>query len=323
MEMNDYQKGLIETAREQRAFVEELESSVRLSDRFADKLEESRTRPLQLTIGGGMTGGDEAGGGVLDGNSETADRAERVAREALARRLETIREGFLTERELEIEHFAVKNETLREALEMEMLTKQEFLELEVANQAAHTARLNELHEAELAKAQQVADEKARAVARSEDYIRSQQVASLQNGVRLLQTMGQKSKAAAIAAVALNAGLQIAQTIQNTATAQMRAIAELGPIAGPPMAATIGAWGAANVALIAAQSVASAAAGSGGAGSGGRGGGGSPAATAPAAPQQQQTVTVQGLNRDQLFTGDQIVELLNEAQKRGARIVTTG
>src|SRR6185436_15209579 len=70
-------------------------------------------------------------------------------------------------------------------------------------------------------------------------------------VELLSTVGGKSKAAAVAAIALNKALMIAQTIQNTSAAAMRALAELGPIAGPPVAAGIEAWGAVQIGLIAA------------------------------------------------------------------------
>jgi len=105
-------------------------------------------------------------------------------------------------------------------------------------------------------------------------------------VGLLQTLGQKSKAAALAAILLNRGLAIATTIQNTAVAQMRALAELGPIAGPPAAASIGAYGAAQIGLIAATGLLEA----GGAMSGGDsiGAGGNTAGTATSAINANQT-----------------------------------
>jgi hypothetical protein len=93
-----------------------------------------------------------------------------------------------------------------------------------------------------------------------------QTASL--AVGLLQTLGQKSKAAALAAIVLNKGLMIAQTIMNTQAASMRAMAELGPIAGPPAAAAIQAMGAASVGIIGATGLLEAGAAMGGGGGGG-------------------------------------------------------
>jgi hypothetical protein len=87
----------------------------------------------------------------------------------------------------------------------------------------------------------------------------------------------ESKAAAIAQIAINKALSIAQIIQNSAVAQMRALAELGPIAGPPVAAKIAAFGKVQAALAAATGFAQAA----GAGGGGGGRAASVASTAEA------------------------------------------
>ena len=51
---------------------------------------------------------------------------------------------------------------------------------------------------------------------------------------------------------LQQSLQIAQTTMATATAIIQAMAQLGPIAGPAMSATIAALGASQIALIGAQ-----------------------------------------------------------------------
>lgn len=74
---------------------------------------------------------------------------------------------------------------------------------------------------------------------------------------LLGALAGESRAAAIAQIALNKGLAIAQTIQNTAVAEIRAFAELGPIHGIPAAAKIAAYGKANIGVIAATGLAQA------------------------------------------------------------------
>lgn len=71
---------------------------------------------------------------------------------------------------------------------------------------------------------------------------------------LISTIGQDNAAAAIAALAITKGIAIAETIIWTQAAAARAMAELGPIAGTPMAASIEAMGAMRVGLIAATAV---------------------------------------------------------------------
>ena len=74
---------------------------------------------------------------------------------------------------------------------------------------------------------------------------------MQNLGWFLQVLGQKSKTAAMAALVLQKGLAIAQVVVSTQAASMRAMAELGPLAGPPAVASIQAMGAASVGIIAA------------------------------------------------------------------------
>ena len=73
----------------------------------------------------------------------------------------------------------------------------------------------------------------------------------------LQFAAQHAKGGSAAAKALMAtmtALNIAQILSNTEVAKMRALAEMGPVAGPPMAAAIQANGMASVAIAAAQGI---------------------------------------------------------------------
>jgi hypothetical protein len=88
----------------------------------------------------------------------------------------------------------------------------------------------------------------------------------------LQVFAGKSKAAAIAVIAIQKALAIAQVIQQTAVASMAAFAPppigLGPVAGAALAAQIQSLGAIQIALIAATGIAQASqVGSGGASAG--------------------------------------------------------
>lgn len=141
----------------------------------------------------------------------------------------------------------------------------------------------------------------------------------------IQQFAGKSKAAAIAVIAIQKGLSIAQIISNTAAAQLRALAELGPIAGPPVAAKIGLFGKVQAALVAATGLMQAGqAGRGGAapnlsGGGGGGGGGGVAAPSSGGNSPSRSVALQLVGGD-LFSRTQVVQLINainEAQEDGA------
>lgn len=136
-------------------------------------------------------------------------------------------------------------------------------------------------------------------------------------ISLLQNLGQENEGFAKAAVALNAAKAIQETIQNTAAASVRALAELGPIAGPPAAARIRAFGAAQVALIGANALltASRVGGGGGSGGGSISSGSIAQEQQQAAPVQQRSLTLIGdrFNRQQVIDA---AEFTNDATDNG-------
>jgi hypothetical protein len=220
----------------------------------------------------------------------------------LEKRLEAVRQGLLTEQEVINEWYEAGLQTLIEARERGLLTEQEFME--------QRERLEEEHQNRLLKIKEQASQ-------AELQMRKQ---THDAAVGLLQQFGQRSRAAAVAALALQAAQRVQEITASTAAAQVRALAELGPIAGPPAAAKIGAFGMAQKA-IAVASAALRGAGSGGSG-GSIGSSGGSGGSTPAQPQMQQMPT-QTLRFD--FGGqntmgmEQMVNLLNDAYDRGYRI----
>lgn len=85
---------------------------------------------------------------------------------------------------------------------------------------------------------------------------NQLMSSFSNVTDGIMSLTEKGTAAYKAAFIASKMIAIATTIIETHVAAMRAVADLGPIYGPPMAAAITALGYANVAIIAATSVAS-------------------------------------------------------------------
>jgi hypothetical protein len=107
--------------------------------------------------------------------------------------------------------------------------------------------------------QEIARQEVEIEKQKNDMIRSMQMGTWQLGVELLQALAGKSRAAAILAIAISKGLAIAQTIQATSVAIMRAFQIYGPTpAGAAAAATMKTLGAIQVGLIAATGLVQAA-----------------------------------------------------------------
>jgi hypothetical protein len=163
--------------------------------------------------------------------------------------------------------------------------------------------------------------------------RSMQIGTAQLAADLLQQFAGKSKIAALAVIAINKALAMAQVIQATGVAIMRAYADLGPIAGSVAAASIATLGAVQLGLIAATGLVEAyqATQGGGGGSintgGGFGGGNiNPGTTPlPVTDVSAREVTVIHLHGD-VFTKDMVrdlLEQLGESIRDGGRIEVAG
>src|SRR5690554_2219321 len=246
-------------------------------------------------------GGEDAAGGTGITDEQSEEELKRL-REHLAQRLEIIRESLMNEQELEVEHHANRMDELAEIREQEMLTEDEYRKMKEEAELQHLQRLRDMEE-------RTAAERANIEKRHADTVVGMRRNVVQQSVALLDMFAGESKAAAIASIALQKGLAIAQTIMQTQVAKMRALAELGPIAGPPMAAKIGALGAASVGIIAAQGLAQAASvknttfGGGATTGGSTGGGGTNAISqGPQQPEPQQQPTTVNVN---LVGGDEI------------------
>lgn len=229
---------------------------------FADAFEEGWAQTLQtITVTPprlGDDGGDDGGGGGGGGSGEIAEDTEAKQAEELARyrdfltqRLQMLREFTATEQELEIFKNEQNMELLKEMFQFEIVTAEEYMELREDLEQQHQDRLTEISAA-------AEQERARNVERWAQFELQQRSAVVNAAVGLLDQFAGESKAAALASIALSKGLAIAEIIQSTAAAQMRAMAELGPLAGPPMAAKIGVMGAVQAGIVAATGLAQAA-----------------------------------------------------------------
>ena len=78
--------------------------------------------------------------------------------------------------------------------------------------------------------------------------------TMQQSIAFAQGLVKEGSAAAKVLMAVQTALNVAQIMSNTEVAKMRAMAELGPVAGPPMAAAIQAQGLVSAGIAAATGV---------------------------------------------------------------------
>lgn len=210
-------------------------------EQVRQEMENARREMAAATAENTDSGG---GGGFILGQSEQEVEKLRLA---LSEKLAILDESFLNERDLLQQDYIDKQFLLEEALELEAQSYEAYYQRRAALDAWYSNAKGKLEQKDLKRTEAV-----------ENSARAIRQATFNHGVQLLNALAVHSKAAALIALALQKALAIAETIVNTKVAQMRALAELGPIAGPPMAAAIGAWGAASVALIAATGLVQAA-----------------------------------------------------------------
>jgi tetratricopeptide (TPR) repeat protein len=170
--------------------------------------------------------------------------------------LENLQTSLMTAEQLENRRYEQALEALAAAEQAKIDTIIPYKELREQLEVQHQQKLLSIEE-------KAAQKRAAIEQRVSNTIISLKANVVQQAAGLLRTMAGDSKAAAVAVIALEKGLAIAQTVMNTNVASMRALAELGPIAGPPAAAKIQALGNVAVGLIAAQGLAQAASVGGG------------------------------------------------------------
>jgi hypothetical protein len=215
-----------------------------------------------------------------------------LERQAVQERLDLVTEEqerraniiLTAEQKLQDQKAAQVEEARIVALEKERESAQEAFEARIEKQSEETAAFieGELDRArafrrirlgEARQEQRALIAQGKLEARSAQQTIRLRQATAQTSVQILQVLVGKNKTVARALFLVEKGLAIARTVQNTAAASVKALAELGPIAGPPAAAAIQAFGAAQVGLIAATALTGVGAIGGGGGLGGLGGGG--------------------------------------------------
>lgn len=144
----------------------------------------------------------------------------------------------------------------------------------------------------------------------------------QQAIGLARLLVGNSKTAAIALIAVEKGLGIAQTLVNSQVGATKALAVLGPIAGPPAAASILTFGKISAGLIAATGLAQAASIGGSSPSVGGGGGGglqAPTATAQELPTQIRAIDIR-IDPNGVFTAEAVEQILITALSTNDNVI---
>lgn len=290
-------------------------------NRFEEAWQSAFNSPVDLPA---ITVFGQGTGRGLAQSSEADDAAQKERErylEQLQGKLELLREHLASETELEIKAYLDRQELLRELYDEGLVTDEERKALALELEQKHQEDLTAI----AAKGEEERNRNIEKWAQTELQMRGDVA---RQGIALLDQFAGKSKAAAIASIALSKGLAIAETIINTQSAAMRALAELGPIAGPPVASAIEKLGMVKVGIIAATGLAQAASVGGGSSSSLRGGasgsiGGNssaPSSPVPAATPERAAVTInlQGNTFDQKSVRD-LIQKINEAVGDGARL----
>ena len=235
-------------------------------------------------------------------------------KDKLEKRLEAIREANMSEREIQLEKFALENEDLAVALEQQLITKQEWAALSVEQKQREEDALTEIEERAAAERTKIKEQEARNKAAAERQFWSDATSLMNSGSRKMFEIG---KAASIA-----------QAVVKGYSAAVSAW-EAGMSTGGPHAPVVAAaYTAASLAKTAGQisAIRSASFGGGGGGSGGGGGGGSVTQginnqSEPVQPPTETMVAnlnIQGQNFDRR-TVIGLVEQINDLQEDGMRI----
>ncbi len=257
-----------------------------------------RAQEAAEAVAGVAIGG--AGADLGGGDNEEAERRQKeldAQREALEMKLQQIREYAMTEDELEIERHIERMERLRAALEEELITKEEFKELEVALEEKHRARLEEI--AKRAAKSQENVEKASLAAR---YKMAADQA--QNALAMVSTHSRKM-------FEVNKVAGIANAVVSTYTGVAKALENPWPLNLAAAASTL-AMGLAQISQIKSASFSG---GGGGTAPSLAGSPGTPVTpVASSAPAQSGVIVVEGIDEKSLFSGRAVRELAEKLQE---------
>lgn len=314
----EYQRELVAAAEAQRAFVEELESGESMGDALRRIYAEAQSAgagaaPDALPLADIALGA----GAVTAAAEEAAAAVEELRTQAdILRDIENLRGALMTDEESTIAQRDNRLELLREGLEMEAITKQEYRDLEQAALMEFDQWQFDQLDAKYQQERALADEMA-AYERSKQQERMAGFSSFFGNLATITAVGGKK------VFAVTKAFQIAQGIIDAYAAAAGAYKVGASIGGPPLGAAFAAvaFGAqmARVASMQATEI-----GDQGASNRQAAGNVAPAPAAAAAPAQDVTVRIDS-DRNLFSRADiqQIIAGISDAVGDGANLRLAG
>lgn len=248
-----------------------------------------------------------AGGG--DGSGEESE-ADKKRREELQKNLEAVRQANLSELEALREKQAQELEIINQGLESKHLTEQSWYEMSRETKARHEEELTAIEERAADARTKIAEAEAEAKRQALGNALTD-LSSLMNSES--RKMFEVGKAAAIANTVIS-------TISSAQKAyeSLAGIPVVGPALGAAAAAAAVAAGTQRVSAIRSQSF-------GGGGSAAQATGSNTAAVnaqsegVRGTAETSRNVYVRGINPNEMFSGRQMIDIINEAQEEGAQL----
>jgi hypothetical protein len=296
------QDSIVAIMTERDAALKSFDDQMAAADALRAKFDEANQARLaaggdRLAEFGGSAGGGDAGG-MSDG-----------AKQKLSDKLDAIRESYLAEQELLREKVEVEAEILTAALDGELITKAEYEALGLQQKAAHEAALTDIEQKESEARKNIAKAEADAKKAAFNQMFTDLASLMNSGSRKMFEIG---KAAAIAQTTMS-------TIESAGHSYNFGSKIGGPPLGAAFAAAAVASGVARVQQISSTSFGSKSAAIGG-------GGMSAPSAAPTSAEQgaaggsNRIINVTGISLDSLINGRMLVDIFNQAQEDGARLV---
>lgn len=233
------------------------------------------------------------------------EKKAAISSSSMSSELESFKSGLLNEEQAEIEHYNKRLEQLRNFIETKRLTEEEAANARLTIEQQHQDAMTEIQ--------------ARAANERLSHITGamqSQISNISSAMKLITgSIGKESKKqfeiTKIASIA-SALVKGYESVTNSFAAGTR-------IGGPPLgfafAATAAAATAAQIQAIRSQQYTGG--GNVSSSGGGSGGQGVIAGQSATPDQQQQSIHIRGLDRDAIFTGDQVSDLLDKINDRVA------
>jgi len=203
----------------------------------------------------------------LDKEKQASIKGAENFAQSLQNEESLLEQSLMARRELEREFYEQRQFQIEENFQNNLISDQERNEQLEQSDRIHQGKLTQVTNKEAKKRASIESRVSRQITQMKFSVANQ-------AIGLLKMLAGSNEKAQKAIIVLEKGLAIAQVKIQTEVAATRALAELGPIAGPPAAASIRGLGVVSMGLIAATGLAQLA---------GAGGGSSSLGSFPSAP----------------------------------------